>query len=279
MALTFELVTGSDLTLDRENLTVIRKARARDRLPVGIGGDYFDYVSSAAMAWVIANYPTYGTPMGTLFWNSIQLHENYYAQNYDLSITYSPVNRQSGTYQITVDQAVGTQRVTAGVRIAGFGDADNEVDNEGVFHDGHEVTGIDVPVAEDKLTIMYRHPQAYLNGAYIRRIGALRGYPNNDNFLGYEPGEVVYMGGQFTESNVEASASYNFAISPNVANLVIGSITVTSKKGWDAVSPVYEDDVDTNGAGKKHDVRKLKYIEIIRPRAWKDYVAAFGWGA
>jgi len=40
--------------------------------------------------------------MGTLYWNSIQLHENFYAQHYDISVTYSPFNRQSGTYQINV---------------------------------------------------------------------------------------------------------------------------------------------------------------------------------
>jgi hypothetical protein len=279
MAAMFELTTGSDLTLDRDNLTVVRKARCRDRLPKAVAGDYFDYVSSAAMAWVTTAYPIYQTPMGTLFWNSIQLHENFYAQAYDLSITYTPVNRQSGTYQITVDQAVGTQRVTAGRRIAGYGDPNKVMDNKGVFFDGQEVTGIDVPVAEDKLTIMYRHPMAYLNHAYIRNIGELRGYPNNDVFLGYLAGELVYMGGQFTQTESEASAQYGFAFSPNVEDVEVGEITIDVKAGWDAISPVYEPSVEANGAGKTHDIRKLKCIEIIRPREWKDYRPVFGWGA
>jgi hypothetical protein len=280
MAFGFELVTGSDMTLDRDNMTVVRKARGKGTLPVAVGGDFFDYVSSAAMSWVISNYATYGTPLGVLYWNSIQLHENVYGVNYDLSITYSPQNRQSGTYQITVDAAVGTQKVTAGVFQACYAaNADDKVESDGTFLIGpDEVEGIDVPVAEDKITISYRHPQGYLNAGYIRRIGQLRGYPNSDTFLGYDPGEVVYMGGQFTQSDAEASATYNFAISPNVTNLVVAGITISDKKGWDALVPYYRSEVDTNGGGKKNAVREIQCFNVIRPRAWKAYKSVFGWG-
>jgi hypothetical protein len=229
------------------------------------------------MALIVGGYPTYGTDMGTLFWNSIQLHENFYAQHYDISVTDSPVNRQTGTYQITVDQAVGNVHVTAGERIAGFGDPANEVDSGGVFWNGEEVTGCEVPVGEDRITVMYRHPQACLRRAYIRSIGTLRSYPNSDVFLGYQPGEVRYMGGNFTETECEATASYSFEISPNATNLVGGGITIASKSGFDVISRVYEPTTDTNGAGKTHAIKKLKYIEIIRPRAHKAYGSVFGW--
>jgi len=86
------------------------------------------------------------------------------------------------------------------------------------------------------------------------------------------------MGGNFTESDAEASASYSFEISPNVTNLVVGDITVTSKSGFDVISPIYETDIDTNAASKKHAIRKVKYIEIIRPREHKRYRETFGWG-
>ena len=163
MAFTLKQIVGSDQTLDRDKLTIVRKFQVRGTLPYTGGTDAFDYVASEVMGLIMSSYATYGTPMGTLFWNSIQLHENHYAQLYDASVTYSTINKQTGTYQITVDQAVGTQKVTAGERIAGYGPAANEVDNEGVFFDGKEVTGIEVPVAEDKITVSYRHPQAYLN--------------------------------------------------------------------------------------------------------------------
>ncbi len=277
MTLTLRLAVGSDLTLDRENLTIVRKFHVDGRLPYTQGGDCFDYLSSAVMGLIVTGYSTYSTPMGTLYWNAIQLHENFYAQSYDISVTYSPFNRQTGTYQITVDQAVGNVHVTAGTRIAGYPTASCP-NHEGTFFDGTEVTGCEVPVAEDRISISYRHPQAWLNASYIRAIGALRGYPNSDTFLGYDIGEVRYMGGNFTQSDCEATAVYNFEISPNATNLVIGGITVTTKSGFDVVSPVYKVTTDTDGAGDVHPSKQLQGIEIIRPRAHKAYKSVFGWG-
>jgi len=278
MSFTLRHKVGSDLTLDRESLTIVRKMEVIGKLPFTGGGDAFDYVSSAVMALVQANYATYQTPMGMLFWNSIQLHENFYAQIYEISVTYSPTDRQSGTYQITVDQAVGNVFVTAGTRIAGYGPPGQAaIDSGGVFFNGEEVTGTDVPVAEDRIIISYRHPQAFLNRGYIRATGTLRGYPCSDSFLGYAAGEVRYMGGQFTESEAEATAQYNFDISPNVTNLVVGGITIATKSGFDVISPIYEHKVDDAG-GEANAVKKIKYIEIIRPRQHKAYQTVFGWG-
>ena len=276
MALTLKLQTGSDLTLDRDNLTIVRKFHVVGTLPYSGGADAFDFVSSQVIGLIRMSYPTYGTPMGTLFWNSIQIHENFYAQSYDVSVTYSPLNKQSGAYQISVDQAVGNVHVTAGVRIAGYPVATCP-DNGGTFFDGQEITGCDVPVAEDRITVSYRHPQAWLNRGYIRQIGTLRGYPNSDAFLGYAAGEVRYMGGNFTESDCEATASYNFEISPNVTNLVVGGITIASKSGFDVISPIYKSTTDVVGAAT-HPSRQVEFIEIIRPREHKAYRSVFGWG-
>jgi hypothetical protein len=275
MALTLRLQRGSDLTLDHERLTIVRKFEVIGTLPYTSGGDAFDFISSLVMAEIRANYPIYNTPMGRLFWNSIQLHERFYAQNYEISVTYSPVNRATGAYQITVDQAVGNVHVTAGRRIAGY-DADgatNDPDNGGVMFDGQEVTGTEIPDAEDRITVSYRHPQAFLNHAYIRSVGKLRGFPNKDTFLGYEPGEVRYMGGNYAQTDCEASATYTFDISPNATDLEVGGITIASKTGFDVVSPIYEAQ-EKNGEA----VREVKAIEIIRFREWKDYVPVFGWG-
>ena len=73
MALTLEAIIGSDLTLDRDRLTIVRKFRVKGALPYS-GGDAFHAVASMVMGLVQTTYPLYATPMGTLFWNSIQLH-------------------------------------------------------------------------------------------------------------------------------------------------------------------------------------------------------------
>jgi len=280
MAFTIRWTTGSEATLDRDSQTRTRKGEIVGKLPYTGGMDCFDYISNAVMSWVTTNLPTYSTPFGLLYLNSIQLSEHYYAQHYTFSANYSPINKMTGTYQITVDQAVGNVHITAGRRIAGYDGTGKCPDNGGVFFDGTEITGTEIPVAEDSITVSYRHPQAYLIASYIRSIGRLRGYPNSDTFLGYDPGEVMYMGGNFTQTDAEASASYSFKISPNATNLVIGGCTVVEKKGFDAISPTYEMKDWTAGDGTKHATKVVKGIEIIRPegREWKAYKTTFGWG-
>lgn len=272
MAIRFEKITGGDISMEPPTAVVkYRLTGAPSPLP---GGDYFDYVAS----YVLNNVPsTYSHPRGTIFLQDIQIHENWYARHYDVVAPYTRFKKQSGAYQISVDQTGGSVHVTAGTRIAGYGEAGNAVNNGGLIGvDGDEVLGCDIPVEETKINVMFRHPTAFLTRAYIRNTGRLVGFPNNDGFLGYDPGEVLYLGGQFTETDTESTAMYSFAISYNRTNFTIGGITITEKKGWDVISPAYKYAVD-NGYG----VRQLKYIEIIRPagREWTNYASVFGWGA
>ncbi len=276
MALQFELMKGSDMTLSRESLNIIRKFRATDKPPVTPSGDYFDFIASSAMSWVQQYAPIYQTPYGILFWNSIKVNENYYALNYEISVAYGPYNHQAGAYQLTVDQSGGTVHVTAGRRIAGYGPYANEVDNGGLIGvDGDEVHGTDIPIAKTKIVVMFRHPGGILNRNYIKSVGRLVGFPNADLFLGYDPGEIRYLGGNFTETQTEASASYSFEVSYNETNFIVGGITIASKTGFDVISPSFKYD-EFNGLG----VRTLGYIEIIRPaaREFTNYKSIFGWG-
>jgi len=279
MALTLELVVGSDLTLDRESLTIVRKFRVRGTLPYAGSGDCFDTVSSLVMGLVRSNYPRYSTPLGNLYWNSIQLHEAYYAQLYEVSVTYSPQDKQTGSYIVRVEHAAGMAKATAGQRIAGY-PSDTAVDNEGVIWNGEEIAGVDVPFNQTRIVISYRHPEMFLNHAYLRAVGRLVGHPNNDMFLGYDRGEIAYAGGNATESECEASAEYSFEVSRNETNLVVGGITIAEKTGFDIVSPVYKWDTATDGESNTKTIRPIDYIEIIRPhgREWKNYVDVFGWG-
>jgi len=274
MSFTLRLKTGSDMTITDSDCVTVRKFEMLGTLPYTGGGDAFDYVASAANTLVMQNFPNYMTPVGQTYVNSIQLHEEYYAQKYEISVTYGQINRQSGTYQITVDQAVGNVWVTAGVRIGWYGKAGQaEINSGGVFFNGEEVTGTEVPVAEDRIIVSYRHPKQFLNHNYIRAIGTLRGYPCADTFLGYAPGEVRYMGGQFTESETEATAQYHFDVSPNVTGLVVAGITIAAKFGFDSLSPHYAHGVDGG-----EPIKTVKGFEIIRTRGFKPYRSVFGWG-
>lgn len=283
MTFRFKRVTEGEMTMDPLSVTVKYRAEG---IPLTLpAADFFDYVASRALA-VIPE--TYASSAGMLHRQDIQLHEVAYARKYLLTVPYGPRKRNTGAYQISVDQIGGTTHVTAGERISGWGasgmggvganeqDSPEKEDNGGLIgKDGDQVHGVDIPVEETKITVSYRHPAMKLIQSYIRGIGKLVGFPNEDTFLGYEPGEVLYLGGRFTESEAEATAQYDFAISYNRKNFKVGDITIGEKKGWDVVSPIY---VEKNDDGKPE--RKIKYIEIIRPagREWKDYKSAFGWG-
>lgn len=264
---------GRSQQLDTEKMTGTIPFDVIGKLP-WTGADCFDVVASQVMGLVVANYRTWITNYGTLYANSIQLTEDHYAQMYHAVVNYSTIDRQPGAYQINWDQGVGSEHVTAGERIAGFA-AGGEVcpNNAGVFHDGKEITGIDVPVAQDHFSITFRHPKGQLVWSYLWNIAALRGYPNSDEFLGFPAGSLRYMGGPKTQTDSEASAMYEFDYSPNVTNLVVGPVTVTSKLGFDALSPSYRHSVDAN----QQPTRKLIGIEVIRPRELKAYRPVFGW--
>lgn len=280
MALSLEPLTGSDLTLDRDNLTTVRKFRVRGTLPYSGGGDAFDTVSSLVMGLIKTTYATYDTPIGTLFWNSIQLHESYYGQSYEISVTYSPFDKTTGTYLIRVEHAAGTAKATAGELIATYPDEEEPTGDDGVFFDGQDVVPVDVPYNSVNVVVSYRHPQSFLNAAYVREIASLAHHPNNDTFLGYDPGEICYTGGNFTQSECEASAEYTFEVSRNATDLEVGGITVSEKKGFDVLQPVYKWDTGDDYGGATKAIRPLDRIKIIRPvgREWKDYVSVFGWG-
>ena len=282
MALTLERITGSDQTLDSEAPTSILKFRVKGTLPFAGGGDAFDTVSELVMAAVQSTYPTTPSPMGTLFWNSIQLHESHYAQLYEISVNYSPFERVTGTFIIRIEHAAGTAKATAGEWMAGYpaDEVPKPDGNKGVIWNGQEVVGVDVPYNQTRIVISYRHPEAFLNHAYLRAVGELVGHPNKDMFLGYEPGEIAYAGGNATESEAEASAEYSFEVSRNEAGLKVGGITIDDKAGFDIISPVFKWDVASDAAAKKSAIRPIHYIEIIRPRGreWENYVEVFGWG-
>lgn len=278
MALSFELVTGSDVTLSRGDLHVQRKFRATDTIPQTDSGDYFDLISDAAIAWIRVNAPYYQTPYGLLHWQSIQVLERFYALNYEINVTYGPQNHQAGAYTISVDGTGGTAHVTSGTVVSAWGpnaptDAADVSPLIGVVNG--EPTGVDIPVEKVMVSVQFRHPGGFLSAYYVKSIAALVGYPNADYFLSYEPGEVMFLGPRFTQTSCEASAQYDFAISRNRANFIVGGITIGAKTGWDVLHPVlkYEEKDDKV-------IPTVDYYVISRPagRGWVPYASVFGWG-
>ena len=282
MTIDFRELTGGDMSL--KGSSVVRKFRMTG-IPHG-SFDAFDFVADYCLnPSHLAR--TITSMVGTLHIQDIQIQEISYGRAYLISVPYG-INKGSsgsgsgsfaGAYQITNDSTGGTVNVKAGRRIAGYVKSPYlMVDSEGLIGvEGDDVKGIDIPVEQSKITVMFRHPQGILNDAYIDRTNAIVGFPNSDRFLGRDPGEMLYKGGSFSETNTEGSATYNFDRSPNRTNFVVGGITVAEKKGWDVLSFHYADYVFNGGSGNVA-AKRLKCLEVVRPREWVSYVTAFGWG-
>ena len=274
MAFSFELV-DQELDLNREQPRMIAQFRAMDELPVL--GDHFASTATAALLELSTAYPTFDTPYGTLYFNAMQMSENSYGQLYGVTATYTLNDKQVGAYQVTVDTTGGTVNVKEGTVQAVYGaNAPALADApETINVLGDDIRGVDIPVPQTKITVSFRHAQGILDQDYIYETGKLVGHPNDAEFLGYQPGEVLYLGGNFTQTEAEATATYYFAISYFIATFDVAGITVTNKEGWDLLDAVY-----INQEAGDRSVWKLDYFKTIRPagRDWKDYGATFGWG-
>jgi len=278
MAIRFEKVHGRTMEINPVNPTVVEKYRFtrshQDSLPAGHAGGIFDYVADYAL-FAIPRSIDYN-PVGTLWLQDIKINEVTYAREYLIDAPYASIKKESGAYQLTVDLIGGTTHVKAGVLINIY--PPGTPDNGGIIgydRDSDTIHGAEVVTPEMKIIVSYRAPQNFLNAAYIKRLFYVIGHFNSDTFLTFEPGEVQYIGGPFTESESEATARFTFAVSPNETDLDIGGVTVSEKKGSDLISPIFLD-IDIGGKPRK----EVDAVEVIRPpsHSWVPFVPAFGWG-
>ena len=91
-------------------------------------------------------------------------------------------------------------------------------------------------------TYSYESDDPRLSAAYRHTLSELTATVNNAAFRGYEAGEVLFVGAQATNSGTNIiEVTYNFAVSKNEENIIIGDITVPFKKGWDYLWVQYQD--------------------------------------
>lgn len=284
MTLRFEKIHGQTMTMEQPSVvTKYRFTRSwQDPLPVGFAGSIFDWVAENAL-FVIPKFVDYN-PMGRLWLKDIKITELVYGRHYELEAPYVPPDKAppgfAGAYSLTVDLIGGTTHIIAGDLISVWPpDSPNNGGLIGV--DGDEIHGYDVVSPEMKLTVAFRHTQGFLSKPYIDNLFKVIGHYNEDVFLGYDPGQVQYLGGPHTVTEAEATAQYVFSMTPNQINLIVGGITIGLKYGSDIISPATRDDVYVPGGGQGNDpVKKVDYIELIRPPShkWKAFKPIFGWG-
>jgi hypothetical protein len=161
------------------------------------------------------------------------------------------------------EQAVGpgNQRYLPGPNFKGL---------VGVTRDG--VEGVDVPIPSFSFSVDYRF--SAVDQAYLTLVHKLTGCVNSATYLGFDPGELLFLGvegevGMTSGGAIKLSSSpisFLFDASPNVTNLVVGPFTIPSKKGWDYLWPrtieVATGDTIVRETKSVHIDRVLRYADL-----------------
>lgn len=101
----------------------------------------------------------------------------------------------------------------------------------------------DKPRMEDTETDDVRNPPRIQ--PYAIRLHDMTGSVNEDEFRGFKPGEVLFLGARFeaSTSTTMTAVTYSFQARPNQENIKLKDVTVTEKKGWEYLWIDYGDAV------------------------------------
>ena len=132
--------------------------------------------------------------------------------------------------------------------------------------DGQRVNGTDIVIPSYAFNETHPKPLAQVTAAYRHTLASLTGCVNNASFRGFAAGEVLFRGvsGQLVtiENDKKWQLTFQFAASPNRANIPVGTITVAQKYGWDYLWVLYGENVD---GGRLVQQPQAAYVERLYP--------------
>jgi len=190
-----------------------------------------------------ANVP--GTYSG-LFCLSIEIVSRINVDTWKVTARYGvPQPYQEDTPQPTIafDTGGGTQHITQSIQTVGrYGSSASHQLGGAIGYDGENVAGVDITIPVWNWQETHYLSAAQLNAPVYY---ALTGMVNADNFRGYFPGEVLFLGASGQKRGEgKWELTFKFAASPNSVNLSVGSLTGISKNGWEYLWVQYAEDVD-----------------------------------
>jgi len=131
-------------------------------------------------------------------------------------------------------------------------DADGGIGWNGKSGSEAEFAGVDIPTADMREVWTKYVKASRLTTDYKRLCMEMYGKVNNKPFKGWEAGEVMFLGANFTstvgDSRELVPVTYNFRISANEKNAKVAGKNIGSKNGWEYVwaRSKTENDPNTN---------------------------------
>jgi len=211
--------------------------------------------AAAPAAWgALTTRQFHVEPIGPLLWEG--------TVRYGRKERQASQPQQTGEATFSFDTTGGTQHITQSLSTSGKygrrvnGDPIMPPDFKGaigVTHDNVEGVDITIPIFAFSITRYIASNQ--MTAQYVGYLYALTGRVNQAEFavnvqgvmLTFQAGECLFLGASGSQRGTDDwEITFKFAASPNVANLVIGDITVASKKGWEYLWLRYADTADTD---------------------------------
>jgi hypothetical protein len=177
-----------------------------------------------------------------------------------IRVPYAKKKQENGQFRLSFDTTGGSVTIKcAKEHVATYpGSAKN---HRGAINvNGKEVEGTEIVIPALKLTGHFTHPAGIITIPQIKNLARLTGKTNSDNFLTFEPGEVLFLGCSGSEgTDSPTEIGYQFACSENLQSLVIAGISVAQKRGWDVIWFEFHSEEDDG-----HPIRPPKAIHVER---------------
>jgi len=230
-------------------------------------------VTSIARNLVAADAPVViATQNGILYRQDIVTNQSHY-DRFECEVDYATRNRETGQWSWDADTTGETVNVTVSKEsIKRYSSSTSELGSAaataipkhngaiGVEQDG-SIKGTSQVVPAMRFNVQYKYPAGVVTPNHAKYIYNLTGKVSSANFLCWAAGEVLFLGGRLTAGDqVESTAHFAFAMSPNATGLSFGAIAGVVKKGWEYcwISYAYAE-----SAGRLVRTPEFAYVERI----------------
>lgn len=137
--------------------------------------------------------------------------------------------------------------------------------------DGKKVQGVDITVPNLEFSVTVYYNPAALNITFVQNIARKTGRMNSDVWLGFQPGEALFLGGSGDipiptlrgQKIKPVPITYKFAGSENRNDIIVGSNPQPiTKRGWDYLWVRYE---RMENSGLDYPVPVHAYVDQVYP--------------
>lgn len=239
---------------------------------------------AAVRAAVVANVPAYPSTNSALTRRSYTISERVNDEGWIVDVTWTNPSsggdgqEVGGDPAITFDTGGGTQTITQSLGTTSYAAVGvNKPDFKGAINfDGERVNGAEITVPTFQWSETHRLES--VTPAYFGILFAATGKINDDAFRGFAAGEVLLLGVSGNRiKNGEWDMTFRFSAQENKANVAIGDITVTEKRGWDFIWIRYKDSVDAGAGNARIQVPNVAYVEEVYEEYDFDNLALPDW--